>query len=749
MISHTRRARRSLAAASLVVLAISASETGAQSSATARADSLIALALERARSGDTSAALRALERATEIAPKHAPAFYQRGMMLARTSVLGLGDALTRRTAWQQINHALDLDQDNPFYLLELGRLRLKTPLLRLEAERLFGRALRAAERRQDPLVLAEVLWELGQIDERRYQSMADRHIITGPAASFDPAAAASDWRYTPDFLALRAQKIPDAGEIDFRKAEDRYRAALVANPAHAGAARGLMALLYEHGRYEEMVRLGSEALRRQNAEPRLWFALGLALHRLDRDVQAEQAFDSALARSTPDDRASVLDLQRVLRQKDAEAYSRLSDSARVQSDSTFWALADPLRLTAANEARVEFLARVAYADLRFSSLEFGTTGWNTDRGTVVLRYGEPPVVATFAPGDNGMGDASYSPSDAAGRVTTVWWYPATRMRFVFVGPPAMNTATFAGEFRAYTANARFLAPLRFDNLEPLTHVDSVRVQVARFRAAPAGPRAGADVLIYADVPTASMLEPLDLAQSTIETGLFITDPRRRDVVALRDSSVVRVGGDDAVSARSWSRQLATGGYVYRVEAREPGSGRSARALATFSVDPFPAGTLSMSDLLIARGIALRPGIAAVRSREDILVRPNGSLTFRRGDTLYVYWENYGVAASPDGSGRVRVDLSLRTDELDRGQSLSARVLGGVADAVGMTAEGENRVALRFDRAVAIDADDRVANYLALDLGGLPYASYTLELTVTDLTTGRQATRLRPLTVPRP
>jgi GWxTD domain-containing protein len=746
---HTGRARQSAVAAAFVVLAIAGRAAHAQSAPSARADSLIAVALERARLGDTSAALRALERATQVAPRHAPAFYQRGVMLERSSTLGLGDVLSRRTAWQQINRALDLDHDNPFYLLELGRIRLKTPLLRLEAERLFGRALRAAQSRQDPKVLAEILWELGQIDERRYQSMANRHIVTGRAGSFDATAAISDWHYTPDFLSLQAQKIPDAGEIDFRKAEDRYRAALVANPAHVGAARGLMALLYEHGRFEEMVRLGTETLRAQSGEPRLWFALGLALHRLDRDAPAEQAFDSALARSTPEDRASMLDLQSVMRQKDAESYGRMSDSARAQSDSTFWSLADPLKLTAANEARVEFLARVAYADLRFSSQEFGTTGWKTDRGTVVLRYGEPPVVATFAPGDGGAGDASFSPSDAAGRITTVWWYPATKMRFVFVGPPAMNTATFAGEFRAYADNARFVAPLRFDNVERLAPVDSVRVQVARFRAAGRAARGGADVTFYADVPTASMLAPLDLAQSTIETGLFVTDPRRRDVVSLRDSSVVRVAGNDAVSARSWTRALPPGGYVYRVEAREPGSGRSARALATFSVEPFLGGTLTMSDLLVARGIALRPGSAAVRSRDDILVRPNGSLTFRRGDTLYVYWENYGITPGTDGSGRVRVDLSLRTDQLDRGQSIRARVLGGVADAVGMTAEGENRVALRFDRTVALDADDRVANYLALDLGALPYASYTLELTVTDLTTGRKTTQTRPITVPRP
>lgn len=45
------------------------------------ADSLVELAMMRARAGDTTLALKTLERATKIAPDYAPAFYQRGLLL--------------------------------------------------------------------------------------------------------------------------------------------------------------------------------------------------------------------------------------------------------------------------------------------------------------------------------------------------------------------------------------------------------------------------------------------------------------------------------------------------------------------------------------------------------------------------------------------------------------------------------------------------------------------------------------------
>jgi hypothetical protein len=232
----------------------------------------------------------------------------------------------------------------------------------------------------------------------------------------------------------------------------------------------------------------------------------------------------------------------------------------------------------------------------------------------------------------------------------------------------MNSAMFAGDFRSYAAEARFVTPLRFDNLERTTHVDTVRMQVVRFRpvaSAQGGARTGADVLFFADLPTASMLKPLDVTQSSIETGLFVSDPRRRDVVDRRDTSLVRLSGNDAVSARSWMQHLAPGSYVYRVEAREPGSGRSARAQSPILVDPFPTTTLTMSDLLVARGLTPKPSSGAIRSYNDILVRPNAAMTFRRGDTLHVYWENYGLTGDKDRSGKLRVNVSLRADKLDR------------------------------------------------------------------------------------
>lgn len=714
-------------------------QRGAEPRGRQAADSLVALARDRARAGDTTGALRALERATKVAPTYAPAFYHRGVLLSRATALGMSDLLRRREASSHLHRALEIDRNNPFYLMELGRVRLKTPFLRLDAERLFKRALNSARERGDPQVLAEIQWELGLIHERRFMSQRDRRMITGSGAVFDATRALSDWRYTRDFIANQTMPVQNAGELDARRAEDYYRAALAADAAHEGAALGLLGLLYDARRLEEMARVAGDLRPAQPGSARLHLALGLALHRLDRDEEAAAVFDTALARLSPDERRRMTGLAPVMRKKEAARYEAASDAARAALDSLFWDVADPIGLTAVNEARIEFLSRVAYTDLRFTSAEFNQQGWNTDRGTIILRYGEPPVVATFAPELSEV-DAS----DALGRVTTVWYYPASKMRFVFVGPPAMNYAFFAGDFRSYADNARFVAPMRFDNLEA-ARIDSVPVQVARFRA---DTGRGTDVAIYADIPTRHMLRDVDLTQAQLETGLLVTNAARESIVASRDSSIVRVSTRDRFTTRSWARPLPAGDFLYRVEAREPASGRAARGLASFKVERFPARAFTLSDVLVARGLAPKRDVTP-RGRADFLITPNASMTYAPHDTVFLYWENYGAARDTAGNGRLRVEIGLRLTEIDRGNRIEARILGGIADAVGLTAKGDDRVSLRYDRTVALDAADRVPNYLALGLGDAPFGTYQLELTVTDLTNGKVAKRERTITLPRP
>jgi GWxTD domain-containing protein len=486
-----------------------------------------------------------------------------------------------------------------------------------------------------------------------------------------------------------------------------------------------------------MIPLATTLARRQARAPRTWMALGLALQARDRLDEAAIAFDSALALLPAAVRQEMLDVAQWLRPDDAMRLSRLPVEERRATEQAWWRSADPLALTSVNEARVALLARVAYADLRFTSEEAQVAGWRTDRGQVWIRYGAPGTIATLAPETQDVNGA-----ESMARVITVWWYPASSLRFVFRGPPAINAASFAGNFRAYADNARRIIPMSLDDAHTTLRLDTVAVQVARFRGA-----AGTRVELFAQFPTDRMLADVDLSPALVEGGFaFGDDAAQRAPQMLRDSMRVAAGAAARPVRRSWARTVTPGReYAYRIEARQPDTGRGARGDGTIGVMPLgAAGSPDMSDLVIADRITTEGEPVA---RESFRIDANPAMRFAAHDTVALYWETYNAGAVAGGAARLRVRVTVRILSLDRGRSFSARVIGGLADAVGLSAVGDEQVSLAYERQVAAGAT--VPHQLALGLGEAPAGRYALTLEVTDLSSGRAARTERILTLERP
>ncbi|MHB0963333.1 MAG: GWxTD domain-containing protein [Gemmatimonadaceae bacterium] len=733
--------KHAVAALAASVLALPLASLGAQAARPlpSAVDSLYQASRQYLARGDTAAALDALEAVERRAPRFAVAFFDHGVILSRRSEMGLAldDVLRRRRAGDKLERALDLDPNNPLYLLELGRLRLKTPFLRIEAERLFARAQRAARARGDAHLLAVVEYELGLVSARRFNALRHRRILTGTTTSLDFEAAADDWHYIRDFLDQRTAPVADAGDLDRLKAEEHFHAALAADSSHAGAAADLLALLYESGRAAEMLPLATTLAHRQPRAPRTWMALGLALHARDRLDESAVAFDSALALLPASVRREMLDVSQWLRPDDAAHLASVPSAERQATEQAWWRSADPLALTRVNEARVTLLARVAYADLRFTSEEAQLPGWRTDRGQVWIRYGAPGVIATLAPETQDVNGA-----ESMARVITVWWYPATSLRFVFRGPPAINAASFAGNFRAYADNARRIIPMNLDDAHATLRLDTVAVQVARFRG-----DSGTRVELFAQFPTDRMLSDVDLSPALVEGGFSFGDgAAQRTPQMARDSTRVAAGAAARPMRRSWARTVAPGReYAYRIEARQPDTGRGARGDGTIGVLPLgAAGAFDMSDLVVADRITV---VGAPVARDAFRIDANPAMRFTARDTVALYWETYNAVARADGAARLRVRVTVRILSIDRGRSFSARVIGGMADAVGLSAVGDEQVSLTYERQVAAGA--MVPHQLELSLGDAPAGRYSLALEVTDLSSGRATRTERTLTLERP
>lgn len=721
-----------------VALLLVAGTATAQTAARQRAEALVQAALHSARAGDTALAIKQLADARKADARFATAHYEYGRILSEHSTLGFRDLLKRRDAGNALLDASNLEPDNPWPILELGRLRLKMPGMRIAAQNLFRDALDLAVKKGDSEAAAEVAFEIGQIYDRRYRTTANRYMMIGDARILDPIAAQFEPEYVEQFLRNSAIPLDESGELDAANAEVWYRQALTHRVGHENAAIALSALLYELKRYSEVYAVASKAAAASPASARLKLAEGLGLLRLKRVTQASEVLESAVKLMSDRERSMVASLAPIIRPGDARSYETLDASTRAAYDRAYWDLNDPLFLTNVNEHRLAFLGRVAYSDLMFSTFDLKVRGALTDRGQIILRYGEPPVIATFPPDVQNKNEG-----ETLGRVTTLWYFPEPKMKFVFVGPPAMSTATFAGEFYGYADDLRHSMPVRYDSLPNGLVTEEMNVRVASFRGnQPQNTR----VEFHALVPTRKLAERSGTTAVSVETGFMILDGNRNRILDERDT--VRVVSTEARDrVRSFHRQFMPGEYGYRVEALEPASMAAAAAKGALSLASYPLGEFAVSDILIGTGFVDED----LRRREDLTMQIIPDNALESGQSLGLYWESYGARPSDEGSVRFRIDISMTILDIERPPAMHLQLLGSIADRLNLSEQGDKKVTVSFDRTLPAPpaSDDRVLHGINIQLQTIPAGQYLLEITMTDRESGKVARSNQAVRVRRP
>jgi hypothetical protein len=212
-----------------------------------------------------------------------------------------------------------------------------------------------------------------------------------------------------------------------------------------------------------------------------------------------------------------------------------------------------------------------------------------------------------------------------------------------------------------------------------------------------------------------------------------------------------VAGDTTKPARvrSWGRQFRPGEYAYRLEALEPQAMRGARATGSFSISSYPTGVFSASDILMGTNMPDPPADPARRDDIHISVSPDNSIV--TGQPLALYWESYGAKPSADGSVRLKIDIRLNVLDIERASVGHIRVLGALADRLGVSAKGDDAVRVSYNRTSPAPAssDDRLLHALNVQIDDAPSAEYLLEITMTDLESGQVTKVSRKLRLRRP
>ncbi|MBI4546024.1 MAG: GWxTD domain-containing protein [Gemmatimonadetes bacterium] len=713
-----------LSAALLLALAAPARPACAQ---TSRAQEELRLGIEAAARGDTVGALARLDRAISLDPRLAEAHFQQGQIYSTRASARSTQYEDRMKAQTALEEALRHDPDNPLYLLELGKLMLKQQI-RLDAQRVLKRALAVAAR-ADAATLAEVHFQLGVLRETQWLRFRYRHNLPMYITQVDAGRSFADPGYVWRLLDNSIYPGENQGELEREQMLEQFRAALAANPAHAGAAAHLLAYLYDEGQTEEYVAQARQFVRARSTSPLAYLALGLGLHRLAREDEAAGAFQYALSLMVEGERRQFEHIGRILSKDVEKQYIQLSEAGQAEYQQRFWGQSDPLFLTPANEFWLEYMARLAYADIRFGLPEYGVRGWETDRGVIYLRYGPPVRKATFGPSVSNPGDF-----EAWGRITTVWTYGEKGPVFVFRQNPGYRNATFANDFRFYAEDYRVRQPVQLATPSiPERH--PLPMQVARFR----GERGQMEVEIHAALPLDKLMEKAPVARGEIESGLFVQDERAREIERLVRKDVVDFQTEAGTRLESWRIALPADRerqFLVGVEAREPLTWHAAVGRAVVPARQFPAGRLAVSDPLLAD--LVEPRVAEPQARPDFRIVPNPAMSYAAERPVALYFEIYNLLPDPEHYAAYELELIVTVKEIHRTGPALKKLLGELADKWGLTPEGSQSVQLRFEKQARVLARDLIPEYFQVQLPDAPPGRYALRLLIRDRNAGREA-----------
>lgn len=530
----------------------------------------------------------------------------------------------------------------------------------------------------------------------------------------------------------------NVGGEGYAKAEALFRQANSLAPADPVVFRNLAMLLAERNRWKELAALARDHVTRAPDGAWGWLALGLAKHRTGENASA--VFDTAAAKMNREDRARLFSFTQLLTPPDSVAYMKAREDARAETEKRFWALADPLWSREGNDPKTEFMARVAFAELRWTVEESNVRGADSDRGEVYIRYGPPQRIVAMRGDDfrgndlrDGLAARNTGSSLLPGRsdVVTYWDYD-NGLIVVFWGAPTFGTARFPSVDGPSIGEIVALRSSSFDNLASERILDMPSLAV-RFR----GPADSVDVLVIAQAPIDEIRGAIGANARVRADAWFLglNTPR-----AFHDSTNVRASGIER-----WTYRVAPASYQSRVEVTADGANIAARTFLPVNASPvtdagFVTRGFGTSDVLLATTVQ-EPRVPGQPTRwSDFAAAPIVGV-MQRASTFSLLWENYDVTAR-NGQAQYQVAVTVQKEKSGAGK-VAAALVGFAANALRIDRR-DDRVISRFDRSVP--PSPVIVDHVSVSLGDSPAGTYKVTLEITDVVTGKKSARTTNLVI---
>lgn len=692
--------------------------------------------------GDTAGAIALLRTEAPRNPSSAAIWGNLGLLLAQAAPALERDFAMRIEAENALDRALQLNPQNPRWLYGHAIL-LRKRGIRLDADRLLERALTASHGpRSDltPREIAKMYAERGRILEEQAQDF-EGYIAMGEwIVDVNITECMELGPFCLNFVSPQAFHeslfaVEPAENLMRRQRQqmmEMFSTAFRMDPSLDVAARGLLAEYARRGDWDSYVETAAAHVRAAGTDGWAQAYLAAGYFRLGQYELAELLFEGALARLAMEDREVLNDVSGIVSRAAEQQYLAAAGERRQQIQEHLWKISNPFYLSDVNERRLAHFTRVTLAELWFGVPQTGTRGYETDRGEILIRYGEPRFIRQV-PRDAlwDMNPEAVTEENPYGLVMTepgagrwiLWTYDTKLPSFVFEKGLRSRTARHGAQTqsRIFADDLRFERPSTYD----VPGVVTLPHQTVRFK----GERAPIEVDLFALLPGDTLAAAGEVQG---KAGIFFTPSiAGQDVVRIESPIVF----EERPRILTFRVPLNPGAYPYSLEVTTLDGRIRARSRTTMLI-PDWSTSFSASDILL--GHSIEPIREPVVDRRDIRIFASGDLTFEEGAPVALYFELYNLAFSEDSIGRFRITLQIKDEQ----QSVVGGVVRRLAELLGRT---EQDRPITWERTVAGPVD-RVPEWFTVTLGAQTPGVYQIEIMAEDLLSGETTRVTRPFEI---
>ena len=534
-------------------------------------------------------------------------------------------------------------------------------------------------------------------------------------------------------IAGRAYKFPDKYIKDhFEKAESLLVKSTNFFPYYADAYLNLAKIYDEDQTPGKGIFYMQKLLKLSPQNKDAHMMLGLLLYRINKLDSSYSEYERAISLMSPGEKYDF-----VFNSSKQLLEPFLKDKPETMSPDSlntiilkFWESGDPLFLTEFNERLLEHFARVSYADTRFSIPRLNIKGWDTSRGTALIRYGFPEAIIRL------RGEMD----------TDVWLY---QDKIFYFTDEYMN-GDFSFGIPEMTAhwNAQNILLSQLKNQLPVVYKPefenrslSVPYNIVQFKS---NLNNRTDLYVnYALSYSGGRVnnQKIDLNH---EAGIFLFN-KYFEPVFTRKIIQHPVDNNNNIQLDS-AKYNINSLYV----TSSPDSGRISFEIIresdsaavsnqhNFKIRDFSGNALQLSDIILAADISTGNSRNYPLTRGNITILPDPINTFENSGKTFLYYEIYNLGLSRDGSADFRQLISLQKKA---DPNIIGKVFSPILKFIGINNE-EKKVSLTSDYHTN-KKDNSV--YLQLDMRDYEPGNYVLTVKIKDNISGKETEQSTELT----